>query len=70
MVREAAKDGGIALPIPGRALLREYMAALENEEEQIKKLGDETAEKTEDAPPASPARPAEPPRTEKTPKAW
>ena len=70
MVREAAKDGGIALPIPGRALLREYMAALENEEEQIKKHGDETAEKGEDAPPAPPARPAEPPRTEKTPKAW
>lgn len=67
MVREAAKDGGIALPIPGRALLREYMAALENEEEQVKKLGEETADSAEEAEPAPP--PAEPVRTEKGPKA-
>ena len=60
MVQEAAKDGGIALPIPGRALLREYMAALENEEEQVKKLGEEAsgkAENTGTAPnPKSPER--------------
>ena len=70
MVREAAKDGGIALPIPGRALLREYMAALENEEEQVKKLGEETAGKPAGAEAAPEALPAEPNRTEKAPKSW
>ncbi len=44
---DAERDGGIALPIPGRALLREYQAALENQDEVMRKMGEQAAENGE-----------------------
>ncbi|MBO7726445.1 MAG: hypothetical protein J6S40_08255 [Thermoguttaceae bacterium] len=43
MVAEAAKDGGLALPIPGRALLREYLAALDSQNETMRKMGEQAS---------------------------
>lgn len=44
MVHDAAKDGGIALPITNRSLLREYQAALQNREDTVQKMGKQAAE--------------------------
>ena len=43
MVGEAARDGGLALPIPDRALLREYQAALAAQDETMRKMGEQAS---------------------------
>ena len=43
MVGEAARDGGLALPIPGRAFLREYQAALAVQDETARKMGEQAS---------------------------
>lgn len=43
MVGEAARDGGLALPIPGRAFLREYQAALAVQDETVRKMGEQAS---------------------------
>lgn len=44
MAADAAKDGGLALPIPGRAFLREYQAALAAQDEALRKMGEQGLE--------------------------
>ena len=41
---EAAKDGGLALPIPGRPFLREYQAALAARDETMREMGEQASE--------------------------
>ena len=44
MAADAAKDGGLALPIPGRAFLREYQAALAAQDETLRKMEEQASE--------------------------
>ena len=44
MAADAAKDGGLALPIPGRAFLREYQAALAAQDETLRKMKEQASE--------------------------